>query len=124
MITIDNVVYDVFSRLESLNRSFSFLEGENAGRALSGTEILDTIGTMYGYSLVIEPNLTNVSDYHALYEVLSSPDRVHDVTMPYGDSTISFRAKINSGSDVLNGRHKVWRHLNISITPIAPQRES
>lgn len=124
MITIDNVQYDVFTKAESIKRTFGFREGKNAGIALAGNEILDTIGTLYSYTMTIEPNLTKESDYDALYQVLSSPNRIHTVTVPYGsgNGSMTFQCKIQSGSDSYNWKNKVWRHLDVSFVPIAPQR--
>ncbi len=121
---VDGVTYDVFAQAESIRRAFAFLEGPNADRALAGNEILDTIGTMYSYTLTIEPNQMNAADYDALYQVLSSPDRVHTVTLPYGRNgrTITFDAKIESGTDSLDWKSRTWRHLDVTFTPIAPQR--
>ena len=75
------------------------------------------MGTSYDYDLVITTSDLAVSEYDALFEVLTSPVNSHTVQMPYGMSSITFEAMIQSGDDELipmdDGTW--WGNLSVSI---------
>jgi len=123
-ITMDGTTYDVRTVFGSLKRSFTFTEGENAGVSKYGTEILDTIGTKYSYTVDIEPNQSNPTAYDSFYEAVSNPNRIHTITMPYGQTTLSFSAKIESGQDAYQGKcgYERWDGLSLVFTPMYPQK--
>lgn len=124
-ITIDGTNYDVKIVYPSLTRSFEIIQGINVGTNLLGGEISDVLGTKYAYTMQVEPNPSNPTAYDNFYQVISSPQASHTIVMPYGQSTLSFNAKIVSGSDVNNGRianFERWSGLTITFIPINPQR--
>lgn len=124
-IVIDSVSYKVGVVFPSLTRSFSFIEGPNAGMSLAGTTILDTIGTNYSYTMEVYPLKGNQSDYDAFFEAISSPSRTHQITLPYGQTTKTFNCYILGGSDKLmdrRGTSWVWGGMSVQFVPIAPQR--
>lgn len=110
--------------VESLKRSFRIPDGTNAGEMLSGDYERDLVGTYYDYDLVITTSDLSYNEYDALFEVLSAPVNSHTVQMPYGMSSITFEAMIQSGSDELipmdDGTW--WGNLNVSIKGKKPQR--
>ena len=53
IVTVDGTSYDVRVPAGGLKRSFQVLDGENAGRTLSGRMVRDIIGTFYNYELQI-----------------------------------------------------------------------
>lgn len=122
-ITMDSITYDVRPVFGSLKRAFDFTEGENAGVSKYGTEILDTIGTKYTYSVSVEPNQSNPTAYDSFYEAISNPNRVHAIVMPYGQTTLSFSAKIEGGEDAYKGKNgsERWEGLSLKFTPMYPQ---
>ena len=108
-----------------MSRIFSFIEGQNAGMALSGKTILDTIGTNISYSMDVEPMKGYQSDYDNFFQAISNPSRTHTVTLPYGQSTITFDCYVLGGSDRLEnriGNTWVWGGMTVQFIPIAPQR--
>lgn len=124
-IILDGVEYQVPIEYPSLTRSFDFLEGGQGGIMQSGLETLDTIGTRYAYSLHLPERGKAPAAYDALYEALSSPDREHSVTLPYGQGTMTFWCKVEGGQDVLFDdflTHKRWGDLTVRFTPTTPQR--
>ena len=124
-ITMDGVAYNLGVVFQTMTRSFEFVEGRNGGMSLSGDTILDTIGTKYGYTMNVEPVTGHQSDYDAFYYAISRPERKHQITMPFGQSTISFACYVLGGSDSLQGRHNqdyVWGGLSVQIVPLGPQR--
>lgn len=124
-VILDGIEYELPIEYPSINRSFSFMEGGQGGFMQSGLEVLDTIGTKYGYSLRIPARHRNPTEYDTFFEAISSPSRVHQITLPYGQSTITFDCKIENGSDNLQSNvwaYKSWGDMTINFTPIRPQR--
>lgn len=125
-ITIDNEIYHVNVPTEGLTRSFQVLDGDNAGRTLSGKMGRDIIGTFYNYEIHIEPESGHRADYDALYQVLSDPAKdSHLIIMPYGQETLSFQAYVTGGQDTLlrqrNGTN-YWKGLTVQFIAMEPQR--
>lgn len=110
--------------VESLKRSFRIPDGTNAGDMLSGDYERDLVGTYYDYDLVITTSDLTDNEYDALFEVLSAPVNSHMVEMPYGMSSLTFEAMIESGGDELipmdDGTW--WGNLNVTIRAKKPQR--
>lgn len=124
-ITVDGVHYAVHVDYESIKRNFEILEGFNSGMMLSGRQTRDVLGTGYSYSMTIEPDPAQPEQYDALYEVLTAPQESHMVTLPYGQSEITFEAMIESGSDILRGkagRAKLWKELQVNFRFVEPYR--
>lgn len=124
-ITVDGIAYNVHVEYESLQRSFEIIEGFNSGKMLTGRMTRDVLGTGYSYTLNIEPDPQHIADYDSLYEVLSAPQESHVVTLPYGQTTISFEAMVESGSDIFLGRiagKNRWRGLSVNFKYIEPYR--
>ena len=121
LIEVDNVSYDVIN--SELTRSFQVLDGENAGRTLDGEMHRDVIGTYYNYTWKLEPK--TIEDYSTLYEVLSSPDDYHTITVPYNQVTKTFRAYVTNGQDQLRRQENgvnYWTGLSINFIAISPNR--
>ena len=126
-VTMDGREYRVLVVYNSLVRAFELLEGENAGEMLSGRYERDLIGSQYAYEMQIEPDPEHVGDYDDFYEAITAPQSTHSVTMPYGQSTITFAARIISGTDQFVGTVggvKHWKALTVQFVPIQPQRSA
>lgn len=125
MITLDGQNYDVRIVYGSLSRTFEILEGSNAGTSLNSTRIRDIHGTRISYSMEIEPNPSNVEDYDAFYEIISSPTDSHSVSFPYGQTQLTFDAMITGGADTYEGKiagKQRFKTLSLSFVPLEPQR--
>lgn len=123
-ITMDGVTYDVRITYLSLKRNFSFTEGPNADVSKYGTEILDTIGTKYNYTMNVEPNQSNPTAYDDFFIAISSPQRLHEITVPFGQSTLTYKAKILDGGDSYEGKlsgFERWAGLSVSFVAAYPQ---
>ncbi len=124
VFTVDGVEYRHLHVL-SVKRSFSVLDGENAGRTMDGAMQRDIIGTYYNYSLVIDPSESDPAEYDAFYEAVSAPVNSHAVSFPYGRSELSFQAYVSNGEDELfdaaRGVNR-WDELNINFIAMEPQR--
>lgn len=124
-VIMDGVSYDVQISFPSIQRSFNIPQGNNQGKNLAYGDIDDIFGTEYGYSFAVEANPNNAADYDSFYEAISAPIGFHTITMPYAQSTITFQAKITSGTDVyhglIGGVHR-WKQLTVNFRPVQPQR--
>ena len=125
-IVIDSVNYDVIITSE-IERAFELKQGGNGGTAQTGREIPDILGTNYTYTISVEPNKNNFAAYDSFYQAITAPADYHTVTLPYGQTTITFQAMILSGTDRLKrkvGSSNRWGSLKVQFRPIQPQRTS
>lgn len=124
-ILMDGTLYRVRVIYNSMERSFQLRSGANEGYMLSGRHERDLLGTGYSYQMSIEPDPARPEDYDAFYEAVSAPVDSHEITMPYGQTTITFQAEISSGDDTFGGRLagvNRWTGLKIKYSPISLQR--
>lgn len=123
--TVDNVAYDVFIPEDGIKRQGRVLDGDNVGRTKAGDMIRDIIGTYYNYEIQVDAKALSQEEYDRLYEVLSAPVDSHMLTVPYGQTTLSFKAYVSNVDDTLkkiddDGNH--WEGLSFSFTAMSPQR--
>ena len=106
------------------------VEGRHAGTSLRYKKIRDLQGTAYEYQFEVEPNPSNITGtygYDAFYEKISQPVDYHAVEIIYGQTTKSFDAYIESGTDKFfgkkNGANK-FGGLVVKFISIGPVRTS
>lgn len=124
MITIDNNSYNV--GIIKITRKAS-QKIENLGTTLDLRKHYDIKGTYYDYEVEVATARLNVTDYDNLYEVLTTPQESHTVTLPYGQSTLTFEARVSVASDVLIQKFttlKKWGTLKITFEALTPQKEA
>lgn len=124
-ITMDGRTYQVRVTFGSRKRRFDLLSGSNAGESLSRRKIRDLQGTGYSYQLQVEPDPQKPGDYDAFYEAISAPVDYHTITMPYGQSTITYQAAVASGEDTdrgMLGGARRWAGLTVDFIYMEPQR--
>lgn len=110
----------------SLKRSFSVLDGDNAGRVMTGAMTRDIIGTYYNYSMEIDPVSSDLSEYDEFYEAISAPVDSHVLTVPYAQGTATFDAYVANGEDELAskyGSRNEWQNLTINFIAMKPKRK-
>ena len=124
-LNMDGTTYRVRIVYDTLVRSFELLEGVNAGEMLSGRHERDLLGTGYTYQMQVEPDPLCPTDYDAFVDAISAPVDSHIIIMPYGQSTITYEAMVESGQDtyrgIVSGRTR-WRGLTVQYRYIEPQR--
>lgn len=121
---MDGTVYRVRLPYRGLTRQFNITEGRNKGTSLSYRTIRDIQGTGYSYTLAVEPDPLYPEDYDAFYEAISAPVDTHIITLPFGQSTITYEAQISSGNDTFLGKRagtQRWNGLRINFVTIEPQ---
>lgn len=124
MITIDETSYEV--GIVKITRKAS-QKIENIGTTMDLRKHYDIKGTYYDYEVQLATQKMNVSDYDSLYEVLTTPQESHLVTMPYGQTTITFEARVSVASDTLIksfNTFKKWGSLKVTFEALTPQKEA
>lgn len=108
----------------SLKRSFQILDGENAGRVMTGEMDRDIIGTYYNYSCVIDGSAADREEYDNFYEAITAPVDSHDITVPFAQGDVTFKAYVTQGNDELISAYdeNEWGNLNFNFIAMAPQR--
>lgn len=124
MITIDNNTYEVgiikITRKASQNI-------ESLGTTLDLRKHYDIRGTYYDYEVEFATTRLQVADYDNLYEVLTTPTESHTVTLPYGQDTLTFEARVSVASDSLISSYtnlKKWGTLKVTFEALTPQKEA
>ena len=87
--------------IKNITRAFSVVDGDNAGRDLTGSMMRDIIGTFYNYTIDFSSKRFNPEAYEALVELLSSPVDYHIVSFPFGNKTITQKMYVANGQDAL-----------------------
>ncbi len=125
VFTVDGRAYNVTVPDGGLKRSGKVLDGDKAGRLQTGKMERDIIGTYYNYTLQIETKNLNVAEYDALFETLSAPVDSHVITVPYGQSTLTFDAYVANVDDELmrvQEDRNLWGKFAFTFTAMEPQR--
>lgn len=123
-LKVDGVEYPGI-HVSSLKRSFSVLDGENAGRVMTYDMVRDVGGTFYNYSMTIDPDLSDLAEYDAFYEVISAPVDSHMIEVPYAQGTLVFKAYVSNGEDELllgHVQYNEWVNLSVNFVAMSPQR--
>lgn len=123
---VDSVAYDMGVTAGSLRRIATVKDGVAAGTMKDGSYTRDIIGTLIDYSMTIERHSAQDDEYDALWLVLTDPDTpVHTVTFPYGQSTLTFAAYIQTVEDSLNytiNGYNGWGSMSVTFKAQTPQR--
>lgn len=123
-LTVDGIEYPNI-HLVSIKRSFSVLDGENAGRVMTGKMERDIIGTYYNYSAEVDSDSASREEYDKFYEVISAPVDSHIIVAPYAQGTMTFEAYVSNGDDNLltaYGGKNEWGELSFNFIAMEPQR--
>lgn len=124
MITIDNNNYDV--GVIKITRKAS-QRIENLGVTMDLRKHYDIKGTYYDYEVEFGTRNMSLNDYDNLYEALTTPQESHIVTVPYGQSTLTFECRVSVASDTLIksfSNFKKWGTLKVTFEALTPQKEA
>lgn len=123
VVTIDSQTFSV--GVSKISRKAEIPDGPNEGTAKDYTWIRDVLGTAYSYTIYFDvANGLSPTDYDTLYYLLTEPVEFHTLTVPFGQSTITFSAGITSVSDniILMDDGNIWGDLSVTFKPQSPQR--
>lgn len=130
VFSIDGKYFDIRIPEEGISRDIEVLDGENTERKTDGDMLRDIIGTYVNYTISCDTRNLSQSDYDELVEILTEPTVAHDIVIPYGQTTLSYKAYCTSAKDKLkrienNGETSQinhWTGLSFSIIPISANR--
>ena len=124
-LRINNQPFDVTVAISGIEESFNVLDGENAGRVLSGKMVRDIIGTYIGHKVTFL-NGKSRSDFDALWDYLIAHSVDDSVLLEAADgqSSISYQAYYTSGTRTLrtaaDGVNQ-WDEIEINFIPMDSQ---
>ena len=122
---LDGKTYNVRVPEGGIKRSGQVLDGDKAGRAQNGSMIRDIIGTYYNYTIEFDTSAASSAEYDELYNALTAPVDYHTLVIPYGQTTLAFRAYVTSAEDTLRsmaGGVNHWEGLSAKFIAMKPQR--
>ena len=121
-LRIDGKYYSAL--VTELRRGARIQDSPRSGKAISCRMVRDLEGTYYDYSVTIATDALSISDYDAMYEVLTAPVESHTVEFPYGQRTLVFDACIETVYDTLldTAVHNHWGDLTVTFVAQRPQR--
>lgn len=124
-IRIDGRTYRVRTVYGTRQRSFQIISGQNAGTSLSQRQIRDIRGTGYTFTMQFEADPAYPTEYDLFYEKITEPVEYHTVTVPYGQTTMTFQAAVVSGTDqdmgIIGGKRR-YSKLTVTFSYMQPQR--
>lgn len=114
LVTIDGTSYDV--GIIKITRK-ARIDKKQIGVTLNGTTHYNALGTYYDYQVDFATRKCNVQEYDALYEVLTSPVAEHEVTLPYGQDSITGKYSVSVANDsIISNFNNFRRWSSLSVT--------
>lgn len=123
-VKINGTSFDTKVAISDYEEYFNVLDGENAGRVMSGRMIRDVIGTYIGHKVTFFN--TNNTEFDALWAFLleHSVDDSVQLEAADGQSQISYEAYYTSGTRKIRqvvGGVNHWDQIQINFVPIDAQ---
>ena len=127
-LRINDHPFDVTVAISYIEEYFNVLDGENAGRVLSGKMVRDIIGTYIGHKVTFF-NGKSRSDFDALWDYLIAHSVDDSVLLEAADgqSSISYQAYYTSGTRTLRTASdgvNQWDEIEINFIPMDAQVKS
>lgn len=125
---IDGTSYHVNVITDSFKEKAVIVTGVNETLSIASTDIPDILGTKISHEWAIEPDWDYPEDYDNLYNVLIQPVLYHTITVPFNQTTLTYRARIRSAERILskqwaNGWNQ-YKGLVVKFNATAPQIEA
>lgn len=122
-LKINGIVFDADVAIMGYSRNFSVLDGENAGRVMTGRMVRDIIGSYHGNKLTIRRRGDNYKGLDAVWDYLEahSIDDFVNLEAADGQSTIKYEAYYTTATQELekveNGIN-YWGEIEIDFVPM------
>lgn len=125
-IKLNGIEFDADVAISKYTRNFNVLDGDNAGRVMTGRMVRDIIGTYIGHQLTVFRRGDNYGGLDTFWDYLVEHS-VDDSTLleaADGQSTISYEAYYTSATQDLekaeNGIN-YWGQIEINFVPMEAQ---
>lgn len=125
-IKLNGIEFDADVAISAYTRSFNVLDGENAGRVMTGRMIRDVIGTYIGHKVRVFRRGNNYNGLDAFWDYLveHSVDDFVLLEAADGQTTIEYEAYYTSGTQeiekVENGVN-YWGEIEINFISMEAQ---
>lgn len=122
---INGQAFDVTVAISDIEETFNVLDGENAGRVMTGRMVRDIIGTYIGHKVTFF-NGKHDRDFDALWDYLvaHSVDDSVQLEAADGQKSISYEAYYTSGTRKLKNAAdgvNIWDEIEINFVPMDAQ---
>lgn len=125
-IKLNGTEFDAEVAISSYNRNFNVLDGENAGRVMTGRMVRDIIGTYIGHKIKVFRRDDNYEGLDRFWDYLveHSVDDFVMLEAADGQNTIAYEAYYTAASQdiekVENGINH-WGEIEINFIPMDAQ---
>lgn len=122
-LKINGIVFDADVAIMAYSRSFTVLDGDNAGRVMTGRMVRDIIGSYRGNKLTIRRRGDNYEGLDAVWDYLyaHSVDDFVELEAADGQTTIKYEAYYTTATQELekveNGVN-YWGDIEINFAPM------
>ena len=123
-VKINGISFDVGVAISSYEENFNVLDGDNAGRVMTGRMVRDIIGTYLGHKVTFF-NINNEA-FDALWDYLVEHSVDDSVTLEAvdGQKQLSYEAYYTSGTRkirTVEDSVNYWDELEINFIPMDAQ---
>lgn len=125
-IKINGRVFDAEVAISKYNRNFNVLDGENAGRVMTGRMVRDVIGTYLGHKLTVFRRGNNYKGLDDFWDYLyqHSVDDSVQLEAADGQTTISYEAYYTSATqdiEKVEDGVNYWGEIEVNFIPMDAQ---
>lgn len=124
-IKLNGVTFDANVAISKYSRNFNVLDGENAGRVLSGRMVRDVIGSYLGHTVTVFRRGDNYQGLDAFWDYLYQHSVDDSVTLEAADgqTTISYEAYYTSAKQDIERVDKrtgvnYWGEIEVNFIPM------
>lgn len=122
MFTVDGVTWTIPC---DIKRTAKIQASDISGLLMNKTYYNDVIGTYMQYEVSLIPNPSSLSDYYALYEILTQAVGGHTFVFPYNASTVTITGRVDEISDIyvrLPNGARMWKGISFVVTANTPSK--
>lgn len=125
-IKLNGVEFDADVAISAYNRNFSVLDGENAGRVMTGRMVRDLIGTYIGHKITVFRRGDNYAGLDKFWDYLiqHSVDGSIMLEAADGQKVISYEAYYTSASQEIEKVEdgiNYWGEIEVNFIPMDAQ---
>lgn len=125
-IKLNGRSFDADVAISKYNRNFNVLDGDNAGRVMTGRMVRDIIGTYIGHKITVFRRGDNYAGLDEFWDYLVAHSVDDSITLEAADgqTTISYEAYYTSASQdieqVIDGVN-YWGEIEVNFIPMEAQ---
>ena len=125
-IKLNGIEFDADVAISKYNRNFNVLDGENAGRVMTGRMVRDIIGTYIGHKLTVFRRGDNYNGLDEFWDYLveHSVDDSVMLEAADGQTPISYEAYYTSASQDIEKVERgvnYWGEIEVNFIPMEAQ---